>query len=306
MSDSEEYYLWHYLSATWSDTLLSCKDFRNWNHLKSNHTFDEPFRVTTLFTNTNKWYDCGYIAELPELISHYLHLNLTFVKPKDDFDGTIGFINETHSVGPLKMIQDNQVDFVVENVFMTQNLSHPDIILVSTALDHNFGINFVLKKKTIRLLLKNYFNIFYLSIWMLFLVSILIIGFVQGLKLIIKENLSKINIIKYIFNLVFGYFNLLMAGKSSNFIYKVKPRHYLMYFIPLLSIIVVNLMTSSIYSNMISPPKTWCDSIDCFAKSNYQFHVTEVYTMNLLYEQTKNEEFESILSRIDFHQGFST
>ena len=306
MSDSEEFYLWHYLSATWSDALLSCKDFRNWNNLKLNHTFDGSFRVTTLFTNTNKWFDCGYIAELPELISRYLDLDLKFVKPNDDFDGTIGFINETHSIGPLKMIQNNQVDFVAENVLMTQNLSHPDIISVSTALDHNYGINFVLKKKTIRLSLQNYFNIFNPLIWMLFLVSILIIGFVQGLKLIIKENVSKINIIRCIFDLVFGYFNLLMAGKSSNFIHKLKSRHYLMYFIPWLSILVINLMTSSIYSNMISPPKQWCETIDCFARSNHQFYVVEVYTMNLLYKQTKSEEFDNILSRINFHQGFST
>ena len=44
---------------------------------------------------------------------------------------------------------------------------------------------------------------------------------------------------------------------------------------PLLSIIVSNLMTSSIFSNMISPPKYWCDSIECFAKSNYKFYALD-------------------------------
>ena len=301
MSDLEELYLWNYLSATWSDALLSCKDFRNWNNLKSN-TLNESFRVTTLFINTNKWYDCGYIAELPQLISHYLDLDLLFIKPNNDFDGTIGLINETHSYGPLKMIQNNQVDFVAENVFMTEKLFHPDLAVFSNQLEHNFGINFVLKKKTIRLSVRNYFNVFSLLIWALFFKSILVVAAVQGLKLI-KENQLKINRFKFIFDLIFGYFNLMIAGQSSNLLARFKPRHYLMYFIPLLCIIVNNLMTSSIYSNMISPPKQWCQSIDCFAQSNYHFNVAEEYTWNLLLKHNKSEKFNKILKRSTFHRG---
>ena len=117
---------------------------------------------------------------------------------------------------------------------------------------------------------------------MMFLASIIIIGAVQGLNLMInKKYLRIMNIIIFIFELIFSYFNLMMAGKLSNFLAKLK-RHYLMYFIPLLSIIVVNVMTYSIYSNMISPPKQWCKSIECFAQSNYRFHVANDYTMNLL------------------------
>ena len=65
--------------------------------------------------------------------------------------------------------------------------------------------------------------------------------------------------IKLSLNLIFSYFNLLMCKQSLVLLAKLKPRHYLMSLIPLLSIIVGNLMTTSIYSNMISPPKQWCD-----------------------------------------------
>ena len=57
-------------------------------------------------------------AEFPEIIGHYLGLNLLFVQPNHDFDGTIGWINGTDSSGPLKMIANNQEDYVINDIFM--------------------------------------------------------------------------------------------------------------------------------------------------------------------------------------------
>ena len=75
-----------------------------------------------------------------------------------------------------------------------------------------------------------------------------------------------------------------------------------MYFIPLLSIIVINLRSSFIYSNMISPPKKWCESIDCFAKLNLKFYALEGDIVLTLLNKKEDEQIKSIVSRVQvFH-----
>ena len=240
--------------------------------------------------------------ELPEIIGHYLRLNLSFVEPNHDFDGTIGWINQTDSAGPLKMIANNQVDYVTNDMF-TNDIWYPNLIVTSTALKDNYGISFFMKKQATRLSLANYLNVFNLRIWLLIFASILVSGFVQGLILSKPKECSKKIIIKRAIklslNLIFNYFNLLMCKQSSVLLAKLKPRHYLMSFIPLLSIMVINLMTSSIYSNMISPPKQWCDSINCFAKSNYKFYAIDNESSYKLLESKNKTEFKTIAERTD-------
>ena len=62
-------------------------------------------------------------------------------------------------------------------------------------------------------------------------------------------------------------------------------------------------MKYSIYSNMISPPKQWCESIDCFAKSNYRFYsVNGEIAAHLILNKSKTEwQFKSILSKTTFY-----
>ena len=111
-------YLTGVLSPSWQKYTLNCK---NISKLSSNINPDiitGSFRITTKFKDPKLWYDCGMGSELPEIIGHYLRLNLSFIKPNDDFDGTIGRVNETHSSGPLKMIANDQVDYVTNDMFM--------------------------------------------------------------------------------------------------------------------------------------------------------------------------------------------
>ena len=238
----------------------------------------------------------------PEIISHYLHLNLTFVTPNHDFDGTMGYINGTHEFGPLKMIANNQVDYVSNRFYLSENLWHPEMIGISSALGQSYAINFIVKKKVNRISLGYYFNLFNLLIWMLIIASIVIIAFVNGLIMFVKKTHNRNTVLKCICNLIFGYLNLLMAGQTSSFLSKIKLRHYLMYLIPLLSIIVINLRSSFIYSNMVSPSKQWCESIDCFAKSNVKFYALERdNALNLLKKKDDNQ-IKSIVSRVQvFH-----
>ena len=297
----DQSYLIGVLSPSWQKYILNCEKF---SQLKSNLTpniINGSLRIIPRFKNPKSWYDCGINIELPQIVGHYLRLNLSFVKPNDDFDGSFGWINDTHSMGPMKMIANNQADYVINDMFMNE-IWYPNLIVTSIALKENYGISFLMKKQATRLSLANYLNVFNLFLWILIFVSILVIAFVQGTILYVKQNecrrKDKIKkSIELTLNLIFSYFNLLMCKQSSVLLAKLKPRHYLMYFIPWLSIIVVNLMTSSIYSNMISPPKQWCDSTECFVKSNYKFYALDNEPAFQLLKRKNKTEYKIIIER---------
>ena len=210
------------LTYLWQKNILNCKSFNKLNSNLNSDIISGSFRITAKFKNPKSnesihksMFDCGINVELPEIISRYLGLNLSFIKPNDDFDGTIGWINGTDSGGPLKMVSNDQVDYVINNIFMN-DIWYPNLIVTSTALKENYGISFLMKKQTARLSLANYLNIFNFFIWTLIFVSILVIGIVHGtiLNIKFKEFRSEMTIkklIKLIWNLIFDYFNLLMC-----------------------------------------------------------------------------------------------
>ena len=288
-----------FLSITSSNRLMLCKNLKD---LEPNHNpdvvIDGSFKITSFSSNPNTWYNCAENIVLLEIISHYLHLNLTFVTPNHDFDGTMGYVNGIHAFGPLKMIANNQVDYVTSDIYLSENLWHPEMIDISTALEQSNAINFIVKKQVDRMSFGYSFNIFNFLIWMLIIALIVITSFVHGLIMFVKKIHNRNTIMKFIFNMIYGYFNLLMAGQTSSFLSKVKPRHFIMYLIPLLSIIVINLRSSFIYSNMISPPKQWCQSIDCFAKSNLKFYALERDNALNLLEKKNNKQIKSIVSKV--------
>ena len=74
---------------------------------------------------------------------HYLHLNLSFVQPNHDFDGTLGWYNSTDSKGPIKMISNNQLDYIIDEISMTDQLWHPNKFLMTNALNGNYKVNFL-------------------------------------------------------------------------------------------------------------------------------------------------------------------
>ena len=292
-----------FLSMTSSNRLMLCKDLKE---LEANHNYDDvidsSFKITSFLGKSKPWYACTSNIVFPEIISRYLHLNLTFVTPNHDFDRTMGYSNKTHAFGPLKMIANNQVDYVANDVYLSKNLWDHEMVDISNVLGQSYAINFVLKKQINRISNGYSFKIFSLLVWMLIIASIVIIAFVHGLIIFFKRNRNRNTVMKFIFNLIYGYFNLLMAGQTSSFLSKIKQRHYLMYLIPLLSIIVINLRSSFIYSNMISPSKQWCESIDCFAKSNLKFYALEHDNALNLLKEKKDEQIKSIVSRVQvFH-----
>ena len=292
-----------FLSATSSNSLMLCKDLRELEpNYNPNDIIDGSFKITSLLTKSKNWFNCAGNVVMPEIISHYLHLNLTFATPNNDFDGTMGYVNGTHASGPLKMIANNQVDYETDDIYLSEKLWHPEMIDMSTTLGQSYAINFIVKKQINRISIGYSLNMFNFLIWMLLITSIVLITIIHGLIMFVKKIHNMNTVMKFIFKLIYGYFNLLMAGQTSSFLSKIKPRHYLMYLIPLLSIIVINLRSSFIYSNMISPQKQWCESIDCFAKSNLKFYALERDNAFNLLMKKNDKQIKSIVSRVQvFH-----
>ena len=84
--------------APWIDEMLYCKDQISLNsNLKNTTKSVGTLKITNLYDDRFTWNDCGFWTELPELIGHYLLLNLSFITPNQDFDGSLGWYNGTNS-----------------------------------------------------------------------------------------------------------------------------------------------------------------------------------------------------------------
>ena len=235
-----------FLSTTSLNKLINCKYLRdlNANH-KPGQVINGSFKIFSLGNNIQN-FCCGIHSELPEIISHHLHLNLSFVTSDSFKDGNI-----------TQIFVSNDADYIINGISMTKLSPDHNLIATPNYIKENYYFSFLMKKKSIRISLNNYYSILNISIWTLLFATIVVVGVIQGMKLILRKKDNRKNIFNFTLNLIFNYFNLMMFNQSSVLLHKIIPRNYLMYFIPLLSIIVVHLMKQSIYRNMISPPKQW-------------------------------------------------
>ena len=93
------------------------------------------------------------------------------------------------------------------------------------------------------------------------------------------------------------YFEMLIS-KPSNILTRSIHRHYLMYFIPMLSVLLIALFQNIIYLNMIIPRKHWCQDIDCFAQSKFDFYTVSDEPALIAMRKKKEWQFKVILSRL--------
>ena len=113
-------------------------------------------------------------------------MNLTFVKPNHDFDKTLGWYNATNSKGPLRMLINDEIDYIIDDIYMNETLWRPNgFIAMTTSLDDNYKINFLTKKHKIIKKIGNYNFTFDLWIWLL-IISLNII--ISGILCLNKMN----------------------------------------------------------------------------------------------------------------------
>ena len=283
-----------FLSTTSLNKLINCKYLNDLNtNCKSGEVINASFRIFSSGNNIQD-YNCGINAELPEIISHHLHLNLSFVTSDSFKDGNI-----------TQIFVSNDADYIINGISMTKLSPDHNSIATPNYIKENYYFSFIMKKKSIRISLNNYYSILNISIWMLLFATIVVVGVIQGIKLILRKKENIKNIFKFTLNLIFNYFNLMMFDQSSVLLHKIVPRNYLMYFIPLLSIIVVHLMKESIYSNMISLPKHWCETLECFTQSNIRFVTLDPSLHNNFLTIKKEHQFKLIASRMTWHPANS-
>ena len=286
------------------NSLLYCKQYQN---LNPNHKPDDQlngsFRITTYYKDPGAWFSCDKNIVLPELISRYLHLNLSFVKPNDDLNETWGWYNGIHSSGILEMLVNDQADYIINDIYMNETLWHPNgMIAMTTALDDNYKINFLTKKYKNIKKFGNYDSEFDWLAWLIIIILVSIISAILCLNLMIKRSNEKMKFPwKLYFDLIIDNMSLLLSKHPSVVLSKLIPRQFLMVAIPLLSILTINLINSSHYSYTINPYRKWCDSLDCFAnQKRYQFYQLENrFTMELMKD---SKEFNDILNRTEIQK----
>lgn len=289
--------------TSWADSLLYCKEYAN---LDPNHKDDQKlngsFRITTFYKNSESWLSCHKNIALPELISHHLHLNLSFIKPNNDFDETWGWYNGTHSSGPMKMLVNDQVDYIINNIYINESLWHPNTIAMTTALDDNYKINFLTKKYKIIKKFGNYNLTFDWTIWLMFVSLILLISGILCLEQMTKKIDGQMKFPWKLFtNFIIDNWGILFSKHPSYILSKLTSRQLIMVAIPMLSILTINLINSSHYSHTIEPVKEWCESLDCFInhKPEYRFYQFEDgFTRNLM---KNSKEFGVIMNRTKIH-----
>ena len=284
--------------ADWSETLINCRDVRKLNIKYNSSDLIDQLRVTSIIKSSKPWFQCFSYVDFLQVIIQFLRLNVSFVEPNHDFDGTLGWYNQTNSTGPLKMMDNNQVDYIVDKVITNEMLWNPNLILTTTNGNHE--INFLLRKKRIKFSISSYLNILNSYIWLLMLISILLISKIISLN-VSRQNEQKKSFWNLNLNLIFDYLNMLMTKQPSFLLTKLSNRHFLMYFIPILSILFANVITSDIFSNMISPQYKWCKTLDCFANSKIKFFIfynSNTYIMNLI-NSSNQWQFKEIVSRLN-------
>lgn len=283
-----------------NNKLSKCKDFKDLSSTPKNGTnLIGSLRFTILSKSNDR--GCGYLIDLSEMIGNYL--NLSFVKPNQDFDGSLGWYNGTHSSGPMKMIVGDQVDFIlseIPNEFLTENMWNPNLYQLTTALRDDYRIGFVVKKTELKVSILDYFKVFSTFIWILIFISILMIAATQTLIKHLSFN-KKFNW-SFFLRISWEYLNLLL-NQSSILLRNLKPFHYVMYFMPLFSVLIINLFNFGFYSNMITPTKQWCQDLNCFVNSFDGFYTLKNNPSLFALNKRKEWQFKVIDSKLTIHRG---
>ena len=108
---------------------------------------------------------------------------------------------------------------------------------------------------------------------------------------------------RFFLRISWEYFSLIQT-QSSILLHKFKPFHYVMYFMPLLSVLIINLFNIELYSNMINPRRHWCQDLDCFINSYQGFCTLKTIPSKDVMEKREEWQFKEILSKLENFAGY--
>ena len=128
-----------------------CRDVKKLSSNLENTTKILASLRYTFIKGLYKDINCGYLFEFPEIIGHYLNLNLSYVEANQKFNGSLGWYIGTHLSGPIKMLADNQVDYIINEIsndYIAEDIWNWDLFQLTTELRDDYRIGFLFKKKT--------------------------------------------------------------------------------------------------------------------------------------------------------------
>jgi hypothetical protein len=239
--------------------------FRDFDALQPDHKegalLDGTLKISTAFTDEDGWWFFGHEVVIPELVAHYCGLNITFIAPEENFDGTFGKVNHGNITGPLSWLQNGNIDYLLNRLYLSQEIWYPEIVSISVPTTDYYPMVIATKKSYVTKEAKEIFNAFEWQVWFILFVSLLIVSkLIHALWRINYPNKSK----SY-FNLTLYLFNLLLHQSDDG--KKHLPRHILSYIWSYSTIIFTTLFVTKLYEGMMFLPQEWCDSIECFASS---------------------------------------
>jgi hypothetical protein len=241
----------------WAIKALSYKLYTN---LSSHLNVDQikgSFKVSTLYHDQSTWFNYDFNGELPEIISHYLGLNLTFVVPTWNFSITSqqDYINST-----LQLVKHHEIDYILNSVFYSQEIFVPQDIVYSTGIFGLHQISVLTAKEKLKKALFNKVRFVDRKVWIGLFVSIIICSFVT--KWISKSKIS-------VYQLTSSMLSVTLS-QSSQFISKKINKNITLFCFMFSFLIFLMYFKALLLDEIMNEREEYCESMACFAQLEKQ------------------------------------
>jgi hypothetical protein len=214
-------------------------------------------KVSTLYHDQSTWYNFDFNAALPEIISHYLGLNLSFVVPTWNFNITS---QEDYMNGTLELMKHHEIDYILDPVFFSQEIFVPQEIVYSTGIFGLYQISVLTAREKLKKELFNEVRFVELNVWIGFFVSIIICSLVT--KWISKSKISAYQLISSMLSVT--------LSQSSQFISKKINKNITLFCFMFSFFILLMDYKALLLDEIMNEREQYCESMACFAQSNKQ------------------------------------
>jgi len=261
-------------------------NFNEYQELKSYLDQDEiegEFRVTTFRQDKTSWWSDDFYPEIPKITGHYLKLNLTFVIPTWNLTITS---NNDWSKTILRIMNDNNIDYILDPVFFSEQIFHPEYKTQSTGLFGLDKISVISRKQLVKKSTFNEAKIFDPTVWLYILNSTILFSLVYF-------TIAKPRSINSNVNIIFSILTLIL-GQPSQVLEKINKNMFMLFLI--LCTFMSIFYKTILLENIMNEPKDWCETLECFANSDKRFLLL---TDNIAYNELKQQPEEFISKIID-------
>src|SRR5215471_13096195 len=95
----------------WGFKAINFKEYIHLSsHINENQHIGGQFKVATVYNDKKTWWGYSFKTEIPEIVGHYLNLNLSFVGPTKDFNVTS---KEEFFNAALELMNEEKIDYIL-------------------------------------------------------------------------------------------------------------------------------------------------------------------------------------------------